>query len=258
MVRFSVADCCTWFGTAALQANEAITEVAQNKGNLPVSDEFRADFLTELDKLKKVIQVAYLPEAQAMIQRIIAQTGPQTTNADAQHSIGHLSDLIRSEIEKLVFFAIPPADAAFYEQEQPFGSKDADLLKKKFKKALNDIKDAGNCVALGQGTACVLHLARAMEVALQHLARRIRAPIKPTDTWGRILTSMNTKIENMPKTTTAQQAKRDRWSETRTHLFHVKGAWRDRPMHAKQDFTSTRAKEIFEAVRVFMIHFATL
>jgi hypothetical protein len=69
---------------------------------------------------------------------------------------------------------------------------------------------------------------------------------------------MSAKINKMPEGTQRQKDKRDKWSEARVHLFHVKEAWRDRPLHAKQNFSQARAKEIYEAVRVFMNHFAGL
>jgi hypothetical protein len=62
----------------------------------------------------------------------------------------------------------------------------------------------------------------------------------------------------MPEATPRQKNKRDKWSEARVHLFHVKEAWRDRPLPAKQRYTPPRAKEILDAVAVFMAHFATL
>ena len=122
----------------------------------------------------------------------------------------------------------------------------------RFQDAHEDILGAAKCLAVGQGTACVLHLDRAMEVALKKLAAKLKLGIGPRDTWGSILSKMTPKIEKMPQKTQRQKDKRQAWSEARTHLVHIKEAWRDRPSYGREFYSPARAKEIFEAVRVFM------
>jgi hypothetical protein len=161
---------------------------------------------------------------------------------------------IEEDLRRVHFLYVPLDMAPYWSGKNLFG----DVVAKKFKAGALDIENAGKCLAVGQGTACVMHLDRAMEVALRHLAKRLRVPIGPKDTWGGILNKMSPLIGKMPETTQKQKTKRDRWSEARTHLFHVKEAWRDRPMHGKETYSPARAKEIFEAVKVFMAHLATL
>lgn len=168
------------------------------------------------------------------------------------NEIEQLSRRLEEDLRKTNFVFVAADMHGFW------GKKDAFELKGKFREAHADITAAGNCLAVGQGTACVLHLARAMDAILVKLGRRLQIPIGPKDTWGVILNAMTGKINGMPQTTQTQKNKRDSWSEARVHLFHVKEAWRDRPMHAKQTFTPARAKEIYEAVRVFTHHFASL
>jgi hypothetical protein len=47
----------------------------------------------------------------------------------------------------------------YWDKEHLFG----ETVSQKFKDASGDIESAGNCLALGQGTACVFHLMRAMD-----------------------------------------------------------------------------------------------
>lgn len=56
----------------------------------------------------------------------------------------------------------------------------------------------------------------------------------------------------------AQGNGRNRWSETHTHLYHVKQAWRIDTMHPKQTYTRSEARAILDAVNVFMNDLATL
>ncbi len=51
---------------------------------------------------------------------------------------------------------------------------------------------------------------------------------------------------------------RDEWSGRHVNLYHVKQAWRNSTMHPKETCTSEQAKEVFDAVRVFMRQLATL
>jgi hypothetical protein len=171
---------------------------------------------------------------------------------ELSNEITQLQRRIVEEVAKRSFLYIAPGMDKFW------GKKDAFNLGKKFKEAHADIEAAGNCLALGQGTACVMHLARAMDAVLGRLAGRLKITVGGKDSWGTILSAMSGKINKMPEGTQAQKTKRDRWSEARVHLFHVKEAWRDRPLHAKQDFSPARAKEVFDAVRVFMSGFAAL
>jgi hypothetical protein len=52
--------------------------------------------------------------------------------------------------------------------------------------------------------------------------------------------------------------KRDAWSESHSHLYHVKQAWRNGTMHPKKTYTQEEAEAVFAAVRVFMRHLAKL
>jgi hypothetical protein len=171
---------------------------------------------------------------------------------DFFREVEQLSRRIEEDLRKRNFLFLTPEIHGFW------GRKDAFDLGEKFKEAHADIEAAGNCLAVAEGTACVMHLARAMDAALVKLGKKLKVPINPKDTWGVILNAMSGKINALPQRTQREKDKRDKWSEARVHLFHVKEAWRDRPMHAKQTYTPERAKEIYEAVRVFMAHFASL
>jgi hypothetical protein len=47
-------------------------------------------------------------------------------------------------------------------------------------------------------------------------------------------------------------------SECRANLFHVKQAWRDESMHAKQRYSEAQAHQILERTKDFMQHLSTL
>jgi hypothetical protein len=219
----------------------------------------RADLITQttrniIENLRRICIEADLDDVRPELDRFDAMLNRGATIDEIAASAGHLKHRIIDELENEHYYQVARVDVQYYGQKELFGPSVA----RKFKDAAYDIENAGNCLALGQGTACVFHLARAMDVALSRLARKLKITVGAKDSWGVILGAMSGKINKMPEASQAKKNKRDKWSEARIHLFHVKEAWRDRPLHAKQTYSPARAKEILEAVKVFMAYFATL
>ena len=60
-----------------------------------------------------------------------------------------------------------------------------------------DIEHAGTCLALDEATACVMHLMRALEVALNAVGLGIGLPdalVQAKTSWEHLLTQMKAKI----------------------------------------------------------------
>ena len=135
------------------------------------------------------------------------------------------------------------------DDSSPFGAGVDDA----FPKAAEEISEAAKCLALQRHTACVFHLMRAMELAVARLAEAIGTG-KPTDKeWGKILSDIGQAIEALPK-----GSERDRWSESHSHLYHVKQAWRNDTMHPKKTYSEEQSQAVFDAVRSFFMHLAPL
>jgi HEPN domain-containing protein len=157
-----------------------------------------------------------------------------------------LRHILESELESHQFLYVRTEFAAFY------GQRFSGAVEEKFPKTISDNENAGKCLAVGQGTACVFHLMRAMESAVRALCEKLE--IKNIEReWGKLLSDMNGKIEGMEKGATKTQ-----WSESHTHLYHVKQAWRNDTMHPNEKYTDEEALEVYRAVKVFMSHLATL
>jgi hypothetical protein len=157
-------------------------------------------------------------------------------------------------LSKRFFYYLPPDLAKCYAQPELFGP----AVAKKFKNARDDIEHAGNCLALNENTACVLHLMRAMETAIHRLAKSLNVTVGPRDNWGSMLGNMTDAIKALPEKTEQQKRKKEQWAECRTNLYHVKMAWRDNSMHGKVTYDSTQARDIMGKVRAFMEQLATL
>jgi hypothetical protein len=173
---------------------------------------------------------------------------------DILDDVRAIKDNFLITLSKQKFYYLPVSSAKFYGQPLLFGESVA----KKFPAAARDIEWAGNCLALGQPTACVMHLNRAMEIAIHRLARKLKVTVNAKDNMGSMLGNMTDPIKNMPDKTQAQKRRKELWAECRTNLYHVKMAWRDPAHHGKQSYDETQARDILERVGGFMQQLATL
>ncbi|MDE2166178.1 MAG: hypothetical protein KGJ66_07560 [Alphaproteobacteria bacterium] len=183
------------------------------------------------------------------IERAIQEYGQGGAIRDRfQVELQRLYKRFEDELANKNFYYIPSERFEFYGKTDLFGS----LVAEKFRSTAEDIENAGNCYALGQSTATVLHLMRAMESAVSHLSRQLSVSITPQDTWGQMLSKMDDKIKILPETDEPQKRRKEQWSEARANLWHVKQAWRNPGMHPKQTYTMPQARDVLDAVRVFM------
>ena len=165
------------------------------------------------------------------------------------HLLREIQSRIEDEISAPLFLQLSAEEATRYQiAEPPFGVEVANA----FPNAIEDIEEANKCIALGRYTASVFHLMRAMECAVQALSAKL-AIANIGREWGKLLSDMHSAIEVMSK-----GAERDKWSQSHSHLYHVKQAWRNDVMHPKATYTPEQASEVFSAVRSFMKHLANL
>jgi hypothetical protein len=170
------------------------------------------------------------------------------SHAKLSQRCDHLRHRIQDELENEFYLQVDRQDVQFYEKADLFGT----LVTAKFPKATNDIKNAGNCIGTQQPDACIFHLMRAMEIAVRQLGRRLRITITPQSTWRQMTHLMDDKIKRMPEATERQKRKKNDWEGARANLHQVGSVWRNTTMHPATSYTRSQARDIFNAVRVFM------
>lgn len=132
-------------------------------------------------------------------------------------------------------------------------------LGNKFKKAHADVASAGRCLAIGEGTACVMHLSRALEASVQNLSRRLGVTgVGPQTSWRGLTGRMADEIKKMQETTYAKKKKKNEWEDASVNLHHLGSVWRNKNMHPAEHYTPSQAKDVFDACRVFMTALAKL
>jgi hypothetical protein len=146
----------------------------------------------------------------------------------------------------------------YYKSPQIFGPQ----VNKKIPKTAEDIANAGTCYALGQNTACVFHLMRAMEYCVQRFGAKLKVKIVPSrSSWHEIMEHVNNAIKTLPggqKSSSAQRSRKRALSMAAGRLDHVRIVWRNDVMHPKATYDEAEALEVLEGVKAFMISFVDL
>jgi len=99
---------------------------------------------------------------------------------------------------------------------------------------------------------------RAMEAAVRTLAKKMKMTITPQSTWRHMTGLMDDKIKKMPDKTERLKRKKNDWESARANLHHVGSVWRNNTMHPATSYTPSQAKDVFNAVRVFMVDICKL
>jgi hypothetical protein len=181
--------------------------------------------------------------------------GKQKTSyliSDAHRDLVDLRSRIDDQLKERWFLYVPPAFQDYYHKPQLFG----DGVESSFPSAIDDIEDAGKCLAVGQGTACVMHLMRVMEVGLKALANSLKIPYAPS--WESYLNQIQSKIATKHKTKGVKWKRDEKfYRDVSGDLISVKQAWRNPTMHIDRRYSKEEAEEIFKAVKTFISKIAS-
>jgi hypothetical protein len=142
-------------------------------------------------------------------------------------------------------------------------------VKKAFPSALEDIKEAGNCIAVDCGTAAVFHLMRAVEWGMRALATDLQVlgtprksaliPIEFSE-WDKILDhlypAVQKKVDALPPGQTKQELQ-EFYFPLLLDLRGFKDAFRNHVMHTRKTYTQKAADDVLDHVRRFMALLST-
>ena len=167
------------------------------------------------------------------------------SGAEKLHS---LMNRIQDEVSLRTLFMLSDRETKLFSDLEPFGPE----VGSKFPDCQFDLEEASKCLALNRGTASVIHLGRAVEIALHRLASKIGAKFKAIDQWDTILQEMEKVTNSWGYQTDAEIEKKDQYRRIHAQLTSVKRAWRHPSAHARFTATPEIAIDIFEAVKGFM------
>jgi hypothetical protein len=163
----------------------------------------------------------------------------------------HLWNSVALELKDRKFFAPVSKNLGYFEQPKLFGDDVFD----KFPSARNDISEAGTCLALDRGTACVMHLMRVYEVGLKALAAVLS--VTPQSNWFASLQKIDEALDARLKASGKRDPDEQFYAEARIAFDGVRRAWRNPTMHIENSYSPERAEEILNSTRTLMRHLAT-
>jgi hypothetical protein len=160
-----------------------------------------------------------------------------------------LSNRIIDELGNQLFLTITPNKAKYYNPSKPIFGKD---MIEKYPGISEDINEATNCFAFDRYTACVFHLMRVMESAVQKLGEKIGIPITLTYDmqWQSIINEIRRELNKLfPKHGNKERIK---FESILGYLETVKIAWRNPTMHPKSTYAEEEAKSLMDTVGIFL------
>ena len=175
---------------------------------------------------------------------------------DLKANIVTLEDIISNDLDDRPLLCIPLDRLKWFDKEDIFGEK----VSKAFKSAIQDMKDAGNCYAVGLYTACVYYLMRVVEYALRALARERKVILpqgKPLEyaTWYRIIKEISEKADDIDKNAIAGPEKDNAMSFYRGlvgEFSAFKDVYRNHVMHTRITYQGYEAERTLIHVKGFM------
>lgn len=159
-----------------------------------------------------------------------------------------LSHLIVEELKNLTFMYLGAKNSELYNNPLDFFGEQ---ILESFPESQFDLEEAGKCYSLGRFTASVFHLMRAMESAVEPLAKKLNVTIKNKYherlSWGVVNSNLKDSIAALPK-----GEDKDSWEKVNILLHGVNRAWRTKTAHPVATYTKEQANDIRNAVCGFM------
>ena len=204
------------------------------------------------------IVIAKVPGMRSMLPEInrIIETSQKTVQVvRIRGDLERLIQRIMDELDGHKFLYVSPSAADLYEAESPFGPS----VLKSLPRFAFDIDEGAKCLALGRSTACVFHLMRVMEQAVQRFGQKLRITPNPNkgtladQSWHDIMVEVEKAIGALPR-----GSRRQKLADTAAHLGNVRIAWRNETMHPRATYTHEEALAIWRGVDSFVRSFQRL
>lgn len=211
---------------------------------LSLTPEQRATFLMALRSIEADCKKLGLKVSLRASQEAILALERTKYFGNVGSAVNQFKNTIEWEMSEFLFFHMPPKQAEFYANGELFGVD----VNAGFPSIQFDVVEAGNCFAMGRGTACVFHLMRIMEVGVQRLGAKLGVPLVGEKNWQNILNETNKAIKALP--TKAPGAVE--MSQAAANLYAVKLAWRNEVMHPNDTYTLEEAENLLRQVKLFM------
>lgn len=247
-------------------ALRAVGSLASHALDTPTPEQLQRfmDFLQENRKVCDDTELSSTSSKIALIHSHIEHSAGEVDFSSLTADCRNIRDVLMTELWNRKFAQIPERYADYVENEALFGS----AVKASFPSAREDIKQAGNCLAVECGTAAVFHLMRAVEWGLRALCRDLGiirvlksrkgkpryTPLAWTE-WGPMLEEAHDRIEKKMLRLPAGKRKQEAQEFYFTLLRDIRGfkeAFRNHVMHTRVEYSPKQADAVLDHVRRYM------
>ncbi|MBL8687904.1 MAG: hypothetical protein JNL04_02345 [Rhodospirillaceae bacterium] len=238
----------------ALSSLAQMSAIATQDPGWVYGDQSRRDaMIGHLDALLKQIKILDLRLAikKAEFLKVAIVTPNPDPAVIARVCSRHLEELqerIEQSLEDRLVYSVPAEKVDFIKRSLTIYGKE---VAETFIDAAYDLDEASTSLGMSRNTACVFHLMRALEFAVQRLGEEMGVTVIDKHDrdleWGKIISNINDHVKTMPP-----GDRKDEISAICSMLYHVKQAWRNSTMHPKQTYTDEEAKAVFDASRSFL------
>ena len=228
---------------------EKMEEIDQMQSGVRIPQELRDHTVGLFRAMGSDTSRVGFPLASITVKKIAALFESETaTISELRALLVEVHSRIVDEASQVVFFSVDPICRDLVLGKALFGEE----VTTAFPSAADDIEEAGMCLGLDRGTACVFHLMRAMEIALGALLTDMGEKYDPKQhpDWSAILARCSQHISSAG-------AKQDFYRDAMTTLTSVKHSWRNPTMHPRAVYTPEQAHDVWRSVSIFMRHLAT-
>jgi hypothetical protein len=251
------------------QLKAAIVERGKESPLNPEEENLLKIRLLVLAQHCEVIKLKRATEMLAEIADEPEDTGHQITLSRARQQLYDLRRAIKRDMHEQKYLSIPLEDVGNYEQRKLFGPS----VYRNLKSVRYDIREAGNCYALGRYTACVFHNMRVLEAGIRAFVTELNvkhgAGINFQKTiskeWGLILNIIQDTLAQPrkplqppqpPLNPPVQKAQRRFYSKFTKEFGYFKNAWRNEVMHNTTEYDQIEARRVMNHVQSFMTQIA--
>ena len=246
MLKTYAADFVLWANIISDQMNMVGVEVSDHNARR-VDDEWIEKNLHPRLKDNGIA----LPATNAQGARWQAAVANNPHDPSLPQVIAEFRSRMEDELNGHRFYYVRPDLVWYYDEKQPFGL----AVPAAFYLLDDEVHDAGKCLALGQGTACVFHLMRVMEAALKRLAKELGIPYAPS--WEAYIKQITAKIGEKHKSKSVKWRRQEPFfRDALGDLQAIKIAWRNPTMHVVRRYSVSEAKQVYGTVQHFMNRFA--
>ncbi len=246
-----IADCLV--GSIPVPGDSPMFAVQRDIDDL--ARESALDSLQYIEKGFRRIGLQISADTVAEIAADLRETGQRRNFQWLMDQARNVQLLVHKEIKGKVFFYVPAERVKFFPTNVAphlFGKAVADA----FPTAAQDIDEAGMCLGLDRGAACVFHLMRALEVGLGVLGKVFGVSLEHTN-WAPAIEQIEKKIRHMHedpdwKALPDCRGQQEFYAQAASHFAILKDAWRNYTMHARGFYTAQQVERIFENTKGFL------